>query len=300
MSPLTAVLLGLLEGFTEFLPVSSTAHVSVVEKLFGYSIDQADVTAYTAIIQVGALLASLLYFIKDIFRITVGFFRGLFTSAGRQRPEWRLAWAILLGSIPIMVIGFALQGVVSGALRSLWFVVIGLLLFSGAMIAAEWYHKQLTMEPHGRHGPDEGGIRREDEIKIVDGLVVGALQVLALVPGVSRAGATITAGLLRGLDRLTAVRLSFFLGMPALAGSALWNAVRHGADLTTKQPGSEMDPIGWPMTLLSAGVAFVVAYATIAWVLRLVSRRPITVFVPYRIVLAVFIAAALLLGLPAV
>ncbi|WP_279581181.1 undecaprenyl-diphosphate phosphatase [Fodinicola feengrottensis] len=199
-----AVILGIVEGVTEFLPVSSTGHLTVVEKIMGLTIDNKGVTAFTAIIQVGAILAAVLYFIKDIVRIVVGFVKGIFSADARQQLEWRFGWAIIVGSIPIAVVGLLAKDIVTGALRSLWFVAAGLILWSAVMVAAEWYHNRLTAEPLGRHGPDDSGVRHEDQVTIMDALLIGLAQCIALVPGVSRSGATISIGLFRHLDRVAA------------------------------------------------------------------------------------------------
>lgn len=179
-----AVILGVVEGLTEFLPVSSTGHLTIVEELMGLTIDDASVTAFTAIIQVGAIAAVVIYFRHDIVRLISTWGRGLTSESARREPEYRLAWAVIVGSMPIGVIGFLAKDVIAGPLRSLWVVAGALIAWSAVMYAAERWATQ-------RRG-DRG-------ITIRDGVIVGAVQCIALVPGVSRSGATISAGLFLGL-----------------------------------------------------------------------------------------------------
>jgi undecaprenyl-diphosphatase len=284
-----AVILGVVEGLTEFLPVSSTGHLTVVEKIMGLTIDDKGVTAFTAIIQVGAIIAAVLYFIKDIVRIVVGFVKGIFSADARQELEWRFGWAIIVGSIPIAVVGLLAKDIITGALRSLWFVAAGLILWSAVMVAAEWYHNRLTAEPLGRHGPDDSGVRHEDQVTIMDALLIGLAQCIALVPGVSRSGATISIGLFRHLDRVAATRLSFFLAIPALSAAGLLEAVQSRKDISAT--------VGWGPTIVGIVVSFIVGYASIAWLLRLVAKHPISVFVPYRIVVGLAVILLVATGL---
>jgi undecaprenyl-diphosphatase len=291
MNIFQAVVLGIIEGLTEFLPVSSTGHLTVAEKIMGLKIDDAGVTAFTAIIQVGAIIAAILYFIKDIVRIVGGFVKGIFSAEARQQLEWRFGWAIIVGSIPIAIVGLVAKSLIEGALRSLWFVAAGLILWSAVMVAAEWYHNRLTAEPLGRHGPDDSGVRHEDQVTVMDALIIGLAQCIALVPGVSRSGATISIGLFRHLDRVAATRLSFFLAIPALSAAGLLEAVQARKAITAT--------VGWTPTIVGIVVSFVVGYASIAWLLRLVGKHPISVFVPYRIIVGVAVILLVATGLVA-
>jgi len=268
-----AVVLGVVEGLTEFLPVSSTGHLTIVERLLGLDVDDAGVTAFTAIIQVGAILAVIGYFRADIARLVVGFVRGLGSAEARRTTAWREALALIVGTVPIGVVGLATKDLVSGPLRSLWVVAVALIAWSGVMVYAERRARQ-----------DRG----ESSVTLVDALVVGLVQCVALVPGVSRSGATISAGLLRGLDRVSATRLSFLLSIPALVAAGGLEAVSEGSDVART--------VGWGPTLLATAVSLVVAYATIAWLLRLVAGHRITVFVGYRVALGVVLAVALSAG----
>lgn len=268
-----AIVLGIVEGLTEFLPVSSTGHLTITEQLMGIPIDDVAVTAYTAIIQVGAIAAAIIYFWRDIVRIVVAFVRGLFNAQARTTSDWRLSLAVVVGSIPIAIIGLSLKHVIEGPLRSLWVVAAGLILWSFVMVFAE-------------RAATQG--RRESDVGVKDGLIIGLVQCIALIPGVSRSGATISAGLLRDLDRVTATRLSFFLGIPALTAAGLLEAVSAKDDISAR--------VGWGPTAIGTVVSFVVAYASIAWLLKFVSSNSIVTFVWYRIGLGLLLIAALATG----
>jgi undecaprenyl-diphosphatase len=267
---LDSVVLGVVEGLTEFLPVSSTGHLTIAEKVLGLPIDDKGVTAFTAIIQVGAIAAVLVYFFRDIVRIVSAWGRGLFNPEVRGTFDYRFGWFVIWGSLPIAVVGFLARDLISGNLRNLWVVGIALVLWSAVMIYAEKVARQ---------------DREERETTLADVLVIGLVQCIALVPGVSRSGATISAGLLRGLDRVTATRLSFFLSIPALVGAGLFEL---------KDAVKENVPVG----ALAVGtlVSFVVAYASIAWLLRFVAHHPISLFVPYRVAVGVVLLGLLAAG----
>ena len=268
-----ALLLGVVEGVTEFLPVSSTGHLTIVEKLLGLRIDDPGVTAFTAVIQVGAILASIVYFRADIVRLAAAWFRGLANAEARQETDYRLAWLVIVGSIHIGVVGLLARHLITGPFRSLWVVVAGLVVWSVVMVLAERVGRQ-----------DRG----EQTLTLTDSLVVGLVQCLAFVPGVSRSGATISAGLFRGLDRVSATRLSFFLAIPALTAAGIFEAATSADDIASS--------VGWGPTLAATVVSLVVALAAIAWLLRLVARFPISVFVGYRLLLAAVVAVLLLTG----
>ena len=259
MDYIDAIILGIVEGLTEFLPVSSTGHLTIAEKLLHLKVDDPGVTAYTAVIQMGAIAAVLLYFFKDISRIAVAWFKGLFRPEYRGHFDHRFGWYIIVGSIPIGIIGFLGKDVISGPLRSLWWVGGALVVWSAVMVYAERTARQE---------------RGERELTMKDTIVVGLMQCIALVPGVSRSGATISAGLLRGLDRVTATRLSFFLSIPALTAAGLYEL-----------KDAVNSDIGVGPTVVGSLVSFVVAYASVAWLLRFVGHHSITWFVPYRVVL---------------
>lgn len=267
-----SVILGMVEGVTEFLPISSTGHLTVVEKLMGLPINDPSVTAYTAIIQIGAMVASIVYFWSDIIRIAGAWFGGLADKAKRG-PDFQLGWAVIAGFTVTAVVALLLKDLVEGPLRSLWFVVGGLLLWSVPMFIGDRVGKQN---------------RGEDSITWKDGAILGLIQCLSLVPGVSRSGATITGGLFLGIDRITATRMSFFLGIPTLVAAGMFQAATSASSIAA--PGG----IGWVATIIGIVVSFVVAYASIAWLLKFVSTNDFTAFVIYRVVVGLVIGGLLL------
>lgn len=266
-----AILLGVVEGVTEFLPISSTGHLTILEKLLGYSINDADITAFTAIIQIGAVLATLLYFRKDIIRIGIAWFKGLAHRKDRQDPDYRFGWAIALGSLPIGIIGLLFQHHIETTLRSLWVVAIALIVWSGVMWIADRYATQT---------------RPESAVTWKDTLLIGAVQCLALIPGVSRSGATMSAGLFRGFDRVTVTKLSFFLSIPALLAAGVLQTLEN---IDTISNG-----VGWLPTIIATIVSFGVAYVAVAWLLKFIAKHNYSVFVWYRLALGSIIVLLLL------
>ncbi|MEV6900277.1 undecaprenyl-diphosphate phosphatase [Amycolatopsis sp. NPDC051372] len=266
-----SVILGIVEGLTEFLPVSSTGHLKIAEGLLGIPVDDQSVVGFTAVIQVGAIAAVLVYFFRDIVRFAAAWGRGLVNPRARQEHDYKFAWWVILATMPIVVAGLLFQSLVKGPLASLWVVAISLIVGSGIMGAAD------------RFGT---GKRGEAESTFADAMLVGSSQILALLfPGFSRSGATISTGLLRGLDRVTATRLSFFLSIPALTGAGLYelkDALGGGVDVLPLVVGTV--------------VSFVVAYAAIAWLLKFVAAHTFTAFVIYRVVVGVALLAALASG----
>jgi undecaprenyl-diphosphatase len=276
VQPLTyfdSIILGIVEGLSEFLPISSTGHLTVAEKMLGLTVDANAITAYTAIIQLGAIAATVLYFFKDIVRLLGAWFRGLVSAEERSHHDYQLAWAVIIGSIPVAVVGFLGRGAIKGGLRSLWVVAAALILWSGVMWVAERRHTVLEKKDL---------VRGEGDVTMRDGLVIGLVQCFSLIPGVSRSGATISAGLINGLDRVTATRLSFFMAIPALTAAGLYES-------------KDVDPTVTPYGQMAVGIviAFVVAYASIAWLLRFVAHHPITIFVWYRVALGLVLFVAL-------
>ncbi len=266
MSYLEAIILGAIEGVTEFLPISSTGHLTIAEKWMGFDIDAPDITAFTAIIQVGAIAAVVVYFWTDLWGIVRALTGGITDSSRRQTRDFRFGLAVAVGSLPIAVVGLALRNVIEGPLRSLWVVGVALIVWSFAMHAAD---RRAT------------ATRGEEDFNMRDALVMGVTQCLALVPGVSRSGATIVAGLFRGLDRVTVTRMSFFLAVPALTAAGIFQAVTEASDIS--------NGVGWGPTITAIVVSFFVAYASIAWLLRYVARHDFEVFVWYRILLGIVV-----------
>lgn len=268
-----AVLLGIIEGVTEFLPISSTAHLTIAEKLLGYPIDHPDITAFTAIVQVGAVLATLLYFRKDITRILRAWLQGLQHRKHRSNRDYRFGWAIILGSLPIGVIGLIFKDHIETTLRSLWFISFALLFWSGVMWFADRTAKQ------NRH---------EADVTWRDTIIIGIVQCLALIPGISRSGATMSAGLLRGLDRVTVTKLAFFLSIPALLAAGLLQSISQFDNIS--------QGVGWAATLLATAVSFIVAYAAVAWLLKFIAKHSYTIFIVYRLGLGTLLLILLVTG----
>jgi len=268
-----AILLGAVEGFTEFLPISSTGHLTILERLLGYSIDDSDITAFTAIVQVGAVAATLLFLRRDIGTMALAWGRGMVDPAQRDRRDYRFAWAVILGSIPIAIVGFAFKEEIETTLRSLWFVAGALIIWSGVMWFAD---SRATQQRH------------EADVTWRDTLIIGLVQCLALVPGVSRSGATMSAGLLRGIDRVAVTRLSFFLSIPALTGAGIVQTISEFDNVASG--------VGWGPTLVATFVSFVVALLAVSWLLRYIARHTYSVFIVYRVALGAFVLALLASG----
>ncbi|MFD8259467.1 undecaprenyl-diphosphate phosphatase [Streptomyces griseoluteus] len=266
-----AVVLGVVEGVTEFLPVSSTGHLKIAEGLMHIPVDDKSVVGFSAVIQVGAIAAVLLYFFKDIKRIVGAWFRGLFNSEERYHHDYKFGWWVIAATIPIVVVGLAAKPLIEGPLASLWVVAGSLIVGSGVMWAADQM---------GRHK------RGEDDTSFKDAMLVGSSQILALLfPGFSRSGATMSTGLILDLDRVAATRLSFFLGIPALTGAGVYelkDALGAG--------------VGAAPLAVGTVVSFVVAYASIAWLLKFVAKHSFNAFVIYRIVVGVALIGLLATG----
>jgi len=211
----------------------------------------------------------ILYFWRDLVRLVSAFFRGLFRPAQRDH-DYRMAWKVGIASIPVGLVGFALRGVISGPLRSLWVVAVALIAWSVVIWLAERVARQ---------------DRAEQQLTFKDAIVIGLWQCVSLIPGVSRSGATISGGLFQGLDRVAATRLSFLMSIPALLAAGIFQL--------KEVPGSGMT--AGPM-LVGIAVAFAVAYATVAWLLRFVSHHKITVFIPYRVGLGLVLLVLLAAG----
>jgi undecaprenyl-diphosphatase len=260
MSPFHAIVLGLVQGLTEFLPISSSGHLRIVPAVLGWGDPGA---AFTAVIQLGTMAAVLLYFRADLWRIAVAWLRSLRDPSVRGDLDARMGWYIILGTIPISVLGLAFKDPIENKFRNLELIGTSLIVFGFVMLAAE-------------------AVSRRDrplrEINSRDGLLIGFAQALALVPGVSRSGATISAGLFRNFDRAAAARYSFLLSVPAVVLSGLFE-LRHA--------GEGNLPVG--ATVVATLIAFVVGYASIALLLRYLARHTIAVFVGYRVVLGVMV-----------
>ena len=263
MSTLEAIVLGLVQGLTEFLPISSSGHLRIVPALLGWPDPGA---GFTAVIQLGTMAAVLIYFRADLWRIAAAWLRELRVPIRQASQEARLGWFIVLGTIPISVFGFAFSDQIESGARSLYLIGSALILFSFVMVLAERVgtRQRALAEMNGR-----------------DGLFVGMAQALALIPGVSRSGATISAGLFRGFDRVAAARYSFLLSVPAVVLSGLFELRKIGEDGSASAGA----------TAIATLAAFVSGYLAIAWLLRYLSTHTLEVFVVYRIALGVLVLA---------
>lgn len=265
-----AIILGVIEGITEFLPISSTGHLTIAEKMLGYSISDSSITAFTAIIQSGAVLATVVYFWKDISRVLMAWIRGLFVKKYRKNSDYKYGWAIIIGSIPIAIVGILFKDEIETVLRSLWFVAIALILWSLVMW---WADKKAKQNLH------------EEDITWRDTLAVGIAQCLALIPGVSRSGATMSAGLLRNFDRVAVTKLSFFLSIPALSAAGILQIISKHSVIGAS--------VGWTATIIATLISFVVAYISVAWLLKFVAKHDYSVFIWYRVIVGVLLLIAL-------
>ena len=275
MSWLQVVVLSVVQGLTEFLPISSSGHMAIVSRIvFG-----ADAGAsFTAVSQLGTEAAVLIYFGRDIIRILKAWFDGLFVKAHRDNIDYRMGWYVIIGTIPIVLLGVAFKHQIRSEVRNLWVIATAMLVFSAVIAAAEYFGRQ------NRHA---------EQLTWRDGLLVGLAQCLALVPGVSRSGATISAGLFLGLDRALAARFGFLLAIPAVFASGLFSLP------DAFHPVPEGMSATGPQLLVSVAIAFVVGYAAISWLLRFLTTHAMYWFVGYRVVLSLTVMALLATGVVA-
>ena len=265
-----AIVLGIVQGLTEFLPISSSAHVSIVGQLLFDGRDPG--AAFTAVTQLGTETAVLVYFRKDIWRIIKAWCGSLAGRVEKGDPDARMGWLVILGSIPIVVLGLLFQDAIDTTLRNLWITV--------AMLAGVAVVHAIA---------DRLGSNNAKELRQMswrDGLLLGLFQAAALIPGVSRSGATISGGLFLGYTRETAARYAFLLAVPAVFGSGLYKLKDIGDDTAA----------AWGPTIVATILAFVIGYAVIAWLLRYISTHSFRIFVIYRLVLAAVVAGLILTG----
>jgi undecaprenyl-diphosphatase len=267
IGPVQAVVYGVVQGLTEFLPVSSTGHLRIVQAWLNPHVNQEGFTAFTAVIQLGTMAAVVLYFWRELLHVAVAWLRGVFDPGVRHTLEYKMGWYLILATIPVGVFGLLFSHQIETGARNLWLIATALIVMAVVLGIAE------------RLGSRS---RNEEQLNTRDAIAIGAAQSLALIPGVSRSGATITAGLFRGLDRVTAARFSFLLSVPAVVASGLFEARHIG--------GSEAPGMG--VTVVATIISFIVGLASIAWLIKYVSKHSTFVFIGYRIVLG-----ALLLGL---
>ena len=271
----SAIFLGIIQGLTEFLPISSNAHLAIIGKLMDSARDPG--ATFTAITQIGTELAVLIYFRKDIFSIIVAWLKSLKRKAHlthHERSDARLAWLIAVGTLPIVILGYLGQSYIENELRSLWIIATTLIVF-GFLLG--------FLDYMGRNE------RTLDQLTPGHGILYGLAQSLALIPGVSRSGATIAMGRILGYRRESALRYSFLLALPAVFGSGLYQ-LKKAID----EPGIRVFTM--TETITATVVAFFVGYAVIAWLMRYISSKSFTPFVIYRIVLGTALLIALATG----
>ncbi|MGH3897173.1 MAG: undecaprenyl-diphosphate phosphatase [Pseudonocardiaceae bacterium] len=272
MSWLQALVLGLVQGLTEFLPVSSSGHLRIVSEIF-FGDDAG--AAFTAVTQLGTEAAVLIYFARDIGHLVATWFRGFGSAQVRATPDYRIAWLVIIGTIPIGVLGLLFEHQIQTSGRNLWLIGSTLIVFGLVLGASE------------RYGPQR---RPLQQMTVTDGVVMGLAQAMALVPGVSRSGGTISAGLFLGLTRPTAVRYSFLLAIPAVIAAGLFQIPDVFA-----VGGAGLQPSVAQMVVATL-IAAAVGYAAIAWLLRYVQRHSVYVFVWYRLALGIVVLALLATG----
>lgn len=268
MSLLQAIVLGIVQGLTEFLPISSTAHLRIVPALAGWK-DPG--TAFTAVIQLGTMLAIVVYFWRELLHVTVAWFKGLVDKSVRSTLEYKMGWYLILATIPVGVFGLIFSHQIKTGARNLWVIAVTLIALAVVLFAAE------------KVGRRE---RQEEELNIKDAVAVGTAQALALVPGASRSGTTITAGLFRGLTREAAARFSFLLSVPAVVLSGAYEL---------KDVGKGDGP-GAGLTGVALVFAFVVGLASIAWLMKWLANHSTFIFIYYRIAMGVLLIVLLSTG----
>lgn len=263
MSWFEAIVLGIVQGLTEFLPISSSGHLLVVPQLFGWGDPGA---SFTAVIQLGTMAAVLAFFWRDIVRIASAWARSLWTPQLRGTLDARMGWYLIVGTIPIVIAGVAFSGQIKTVARDVRLAAAMMIVFGLLLYAAD------------RWGPQR---RPLADLTMRDGFLYGVAQMFALIPGVSRSGATITAGRALGYKRETAARFSFLLSIPAVVLSGLYEALDIGKDGTP----------AWGQTILATIISFIVGYASIAWLLRWLMSHSVLIFTVYRVLAGAAILA---------
>lgn len=273
MGWLEAIVLAIVQGLTEFLPISSSAHIRIAGLAMGMEDPGA---TFTAIIQIGTELAVVVYFWRDIVRIITRWFQSLTGKVPRNDPDARMGWLIIIGSVPIVLLGVLFQDLIRTQFRSLWIIAVSLIVFGIILGLADVLARRVKTLEH---------------LNWKDGLIYGFAQALALIPGVSRSGGTITAGRLMGYDRPAAARYAFLLAIPAVLGSGGYELF---SALTDDNPVGA--PINWGATLLATVISFVVGWAVIKFLMKWVETRSFMPFVIYRIALGTLLIILLIAG----
>jgi undecaprenyl-diphosphatase len=263
-----AIVLGIVQGLTEFLPVSSSAHLLILSQLLGWEDPGA---AFTAVTQIGTEMAVIIYFRREIGEILRAWARSITNADARHEPAARMGWLVLIGTIPIAVLGLLFTDQIETVARNLWLVAVMLIVFGLILGVADALGAR---------------VKTERDITVRDGILFGLAQALALIPGVSRSGATISAGLGMGYTRGAAARYAFLLAVPAVLASGLFEATKIGDD----------GAVAWGPTILATIIAFCVGFAVIAWLMRWLTTKSYLPFVIYRVALGLLVMVLLGLG----
>jgi len=252
-----AIVLGIIQGLTEFLPISSSAHLLIASQFFGWEDPGA---AFTAVTQIGTEMAVILYFRREIGEILRAWSRSIVDADARHEPAARMGWLVIIGTIPIAVLGFGFKDQIETVARNLWLVAAMLIIFGLVLGVADALGSR---------------VKTERDLTVRDGILYGFAQALALIPGVSRSGASISAGLAMGYSRASAARYAFLLAIPAVLASGLFEARKIGDDAN----------VAWGPTILATVIAFSVGLAVIAWLMRWLTTKSFLPFVIYRVAL---------------
>ena len=267
-----AIILGIIQGLTEFIPISSSAHIRLAGEVFPNAIDPG--AMFTAITQIGTELAVLIYFRKDIARIISAWITSLTNKSARNQDS-RMGWLIIIGSLPIVVIGYLAQDFITNELRSLWIIATMMVVFGLILGAADRFAPRTKELP---------------QLTVKHGILYGVAQSLALIPGVSRSGATIAMGRALGYSSEAALRYSFLLALPAVFGSGLYQ-------LKSALSEDQVAVYSLGETVVATAIAFVVGYLVIAWLLKFVTTKSFAPFIIYRVILGTTVLALLAAGL---
>jgi undecaprenyl-diphosphatase len=263
-----AVVLGVVQGLTEFLPISSSAHLLILSQLFGWDDPGA---AFTAVTQIGTEMAVIIYFRREIGEILRAWSRSIVDADMRREPAARMGWLVIIGTLPIAVLGLIFQDQIETIARNLWLTATMLIVFGLLLGVADALGAR---------------VKTERDLTVKDGILYGFAQALALIPGVSRSGASISAGLAMGYTRGAAARYAFLLAVPAVLASGLFEARKIGDDTT----------VAWGPTLLATGIAFAIGLAVIAWLMRWLTTKSFLPFVIYRLALGGLVMILLATG----
>ena len=272
MNFLEAIILGIVQGLTEFLPVSSSAHVQIASELMqvpGLSDKNSATTAFIATIQLGTEAAVLIYFAKDIARLVKAWFRGVFNAKLRGNADYRMAWLVIIASIPVGLAGYLLREFIQETVRTLWVVAFTMILFAGILYLADRYGRKQ---------------KQVSDMTFNTALGFGLGQALAVIPGVSRSGASISFGLFAGFNRAAAARFSFLIGIPAVLASGL---------IEFKDSYQQLDAAALSGTIVATITSFVVGYAVIAGLLKYLNKGSFMPFVIWRLVVGIVLLVML-------